>query len=168
MWMSELVSLSSLALCYSILRLPPPWGALVSQTNTSHATASLAALIYLPDMCFLVCFLSPLKTRWYWAVSAALLSSHQMNQSFWRALLPSLVQSLFPLQSMPGLYERVSAFPSIYQVKNSSCKVDLLDTESWLANKQWMNNAKCLPTSSSCLFCLLKPSMELLLAYVKS
>ena len=38
-----------------------PWGALISQTNGSCAAASLAALIYLPDMCFLVCFLSPAR-----------------------------------------------------------------------------------------------------------
>lgn len=71
-----------------------PQGALISQTNGSCATASLAALIYLPDMCFLVCFLSPARHgRWYWAVSTALLHSCQMNQSLQSAPRPCLVFS---------------------------------------------------------------------------
>ncbi len=81
-----------------------PRGALISQTNSSRAAALLAALIYLPDMCFLVCFLSPARRcRWYWAVLTALLHSCQMNQSLPRAPQLCLVPpESFPLQSMWG------------------------------------------------------------------
>lgn len=96
--------------------LPSPWaaqlaagsapGVLLSLKQTpSCAAASLAALICLPDTCFLVCFLSPVRHGWwYWAAAAALLLSHQMNQSLRCSLPPCSAQTAsFPLQSMPRL-----------------------------------------------------------------
>lgn len=49
--------LSAGPLLFYLAAASVPQGALISQTNGRRAAAPLAALIYLPDMCFLVRFL---------------------------------------------------------------------------------------------------------------
>lgn len=53
----QFVSAGPAPLSHGCLR---PQGAIISQT-APRATASFTALIYLPDMCFLVCFLPPAR-----------------------------------------------------------------------------------------------------------
>ena len=95
-WAGQRVSESLRPSAPLSLALPRAPGCSYLKLTAPVPQPPLAALIYLPDMCFLVCFLSPARHgRWYWAVLTALLHSCQMNQSLLRAPRPRLVPTVF-------------------------------------------------------------------------
>lgn len=119
------VRLIAPALCCCIRRLEPR-GALISQTAPAPQPR-LAHLIYLPDMCFPVCFLLPLsRSRRYWAVSTALLHSRQTINHACALLQTRLV---FSTSISAGSFrKRLVLFLPFIRKKIALSKVALPDT----------------------------------------